>query len=123
MHIPSTGSRHYILRALPLVPSVVGESLVCVVFPALGSLIAAAASISKARCEVDAAAATAAATSLAETTPTGRPERDPITATVELVRLTLKNARATARKVKLIDWVFRLFARFRGDKGGSPLLA
>ena len=118
-----------VVEVLPLVPSVVGESLVCVVFPALGSLIAAAASISKARCEVDAAAATAAATTLADAAPNGRPNRDPILSTVELVRLTLKNARATARRVKVIDMVFRLVdrllsaARKRGGGRSAGALA
>ena len=51
-----------------------------------GSLIAAAASISKARCEVDAEAATAAATQLAETS---ADRTNPLKATVELVRLTI----------------------------------
>ena len=50
---------------LPFLPSPVLQCLTCVAFPGVGAIVAAAASISKARCEVDAAAATAAAAQIA----------------------------------------------------------
>jgi len=56
-----------VVEALPLVTSVAAQSAITAAFPLFGSLIAGAASIAKARCEVDAAAATAAATELART--------------------------------------------------------
>lgn len=82
---------------LTIAPSHSPQSLVCVTFPAVGALIAAAASISKARCEVDAEAATAAATQLAETD-AGVRERNPIRATAELVRLTVRGVVSDGRR-------------------------
>lgn len=59
-------------------------------FPALGSLFAAAASVSKARCEVDAEAATIAASTLAvEYDDQDDPVLRPFRGVLELIRLTL----------------------------------
>ena len=41
-----------VLEVLPLIGNPLGEAFVCVSFPLFGALIAAAASISKARCVV-----------------------------------------------------------------------
>jgi hypothetical protein len=86
-----------VVEILPLMPSTLVESFVCVLFPGVGATIAAAASISKARCEVDAAAATAAATQLASSGMYGGGKKGPVTATIELVRLT---AVSTARELR-----------------------
>lgn len=80
-----------VVEVLPFFNSVPTQSLTCVAFPFVGSLVAAAASVSKARCEVDAAAATAAAEELAS--PEGVADLDflnPLRGTVELVYLLLK---------------------------------
>eukprot|EP00558_Chaetoceros_sp_UNC1202_P005308 CAMPEP_0197236638 /NCGR_PEP_ID=MMETSP1429-20130617/3682_1 /TAXON_ID=49237 /ORGANISM="Chaetoceros sp., Strain UNC1202" /LENGTH=79 /DNA_ID=CAMNT_0042695463 /DNA_START=102 /DNA_END=338 /DNA_ORIENTATION=+ len=59
-------------------------------FPALGSLFAAAASVSKARCEVDAEAAIQASASLAlEYNDEDDPVLQPFKGVAELIRLTL----------------------------------
>ena len=91
-----------VVEVLPLIGTPFGESLVCVVFPALGALIAAAASISKARCEVDATAATAAATQLASVK--GQ-ERDPFRATAELIQLTIKAVRTSMTPRSIVRWL------------------
>ena len=73
---------------LPLIGNAVGESLVCAALPGAGALVAAAASISKARCEVDAEAATEAATQLASPgTAFGGKASNPISNTIELIQL------------------------------------
>lgn len=84
-----------VVEVLPLIGSPLGEAFVCVSFPLFGALIAAAASISKARCVVDADAATYAATQLAGER--GKQPADPIRATIELVYLTIKS---TGRELK-----------------------
>ena len=91
-----------VVEVLPLVGSAFGESLVCVVFPGIGAVVAAAASISKARCEVDATAATAAATELASAgLEANKKVLNPVRTTRELVQLTALNfARETAREGK-----------------------
>jgi len=81
-----------VVEVLPLIGNVFGESLVCVAFPGTGALIAAAASISKARCEVDAAAASAAANNLAKSD-VNVDEFNPVRNTQELVLLLLRNLR------------------------------
>jgi len=92
-----------LVEFLPLVGSVAGESLVAVIFPGIGSVIAAAASISKARCEVDAAAATAAATQL------GASDVDfdafnPVSTTLNLVKLTVRNVAREAQDFARAPW-------------------
>ena len=56
-----------VVELLPIIPSVFAQSAAVAVFPLCGSFVAAAATISKARCEVDAEAATAAANELSRT--------------------------------------------------------
>jgi hypothetical protein len=73
------------------------ETLIVSSFPTLSALFAAAASISKARCEVDAVAATQAASTLAlEYSDGSAPENDPILrpfrGVLELIRLTAKSS-------------------------------
>jgi len=82
-----------VVEVLPLIGFVPGQALTATVFPAFGALVAAAASISKARCEVDADAANAAATQLAFSEPTDDKgvTRGPLLGVIELVRLTVKN--------------------------------
>jgi len=87
-----------VVEILPFVGSVVGESLVCVLFPSVGAVIAAAASISKARCEVDAAAATAAATQLAASD-VDMSDFNPVRNTIRLVQLTLRNVARELREI------------------------
>lgn len=65
------------MELLPMIPSNLGDAAVCVIFPALGAMFAAAASISKSCAEIDAEAATSAATTLAESQP-DIAERNPI---------------------------------------------
>eukprot|EP00616_Rhizochromulina_sp_CCMP1243_P002935 CAMPEP_0118987462 /NCGR_PEP_ID=MMETSP1173-20130426/44228_1 /TAXON_ID=1034831 /ORGANISM="Rhizochromulina marina cf, Strain CCMP1243" /LENGTH=498 /DNA_ID=CAMNT_0006938313 /DNA_START=22 /DNA_END=1518 /DNA_ORIENTATION=+ len=80
-----------VVELLPLVPQAPLQALICAVFPALGSLIAAGASLSKARCEVDAEAAKAASDSfiLATQTP-GSPNSllNPVKGTASLIQIT-----------------------------------
>jgi len=79
-----------VVEGLPLITALPLQAAVAVVFPAIGATIAAAASISKARCEVDAAAANAAATQLQFAVPLGSKGKGPIGNVVELIRLTWK---------------------------------
>ena len=66
--------------------------------PGAGALVAAAASISKARCEVDAEAATEAATQLASPGNSfGDKSRNPVAATRELIALTVRNVLRMAK--------------------------
>ena len=113
-----------VVEVLPLIGSQIGEAALCVTFPALGALIAAAASISKARCEVDAEAATASATQLAETD-AGLQENNPIRATAELVRLTVRTL-ASQRFAPATLWLklvkgFRRLLRLPPPGGGPSL--
>ena len=105
-----------VVEALPLVQGItLGQSFLCVTFPAFGALIAAAASISKARCEVDAEAATAAATALAETDE-GTSRNNPIRATIDLVRLTVRGIVLDARRRPsyVVRWVVNSFRKLIG---------
>ena len=76
-----------VVELLPIIPSVLAQSLTMAAFPLFGSLVAAAASVSKARCEVDAEAATAAANELSRTD--GSDQINPVESTLELVRLSV----------------------------------
>jgi hypothetical protein len=87
-----------VVEVLPFVGSTFAESLVCVAFPAIGSVIAAAASISKARCEVDAAAATAAATQLSSRD-VDMSSFNPGRNTLQLVQLTVRSLRKEFREI------------------------
>lgn len=109
-----------VVEVLPLIGSPFGESIVCVIFPALGALIAAAASISKARCEVDANAATAAATELSGEKGI---ERNPFSATGELVRLTIKAARSALAPRNFMRWFKERLTWIFGRGGGGDNLS
>jgi hypothetical protein len=68
------------------------QSLIASFFPTGAALFAAAASVSKARCEVDASAAsTAAATGM---TGESDPDGDPFVKVLGLIRMSLKTAKA-----------------------------
>jgi len=82
-----------LVEALPLISAIPVQSFTATIFPAIGAVVAAAASISKARCEVDAAASNQAATQLAfveQTTRSGR-KKGPILGVVDLAVLTIKS--------------------------------
>ena len=111
-----------VVEVLPLVGSAtgpIGESVVTVIFPAVGALIAAAASISKARCEVDAEAATAASQQLASVK---SQEKDPFQTTAELVRLTVKSTRQRIRPKMFFIWLAAKLRRVLPflSGGGDP---
>ena len=88
-----------VVEVLPLLPNLVAQSATAVVFPLFGSLVAAAASVSKARCEVDAQAATAAANELSSVD--GDEPINPIGSTVELTRLAVRPILSNLRPRKL----------------------
>ena len=88
-----------VVEVLPLLPNLVAQSATAVVFPLFGSLVAAAASVSKARCEVDAEAATAAANELSSVD--GDEPINPIGSTVELTRLAVRPILSNLRPRKL----------------------
>ena len=95
------------------------QSAITAAFPAFGALVAAAASIAKARCEVDAAAATAAAAEIASSkTDTTSLPRNPLRATGELVRLTFRgtlgsqgSVRGSVRRLSPRKWLRKLGKR------------
>lgn len=77
-------------------------------FPALASLFAAAASVSKARCEVDAEAAIQAASTLAlEYDDEDDPVLRPFKGVVELIRLTISTTWKTFKKSKVSRNIFQ----------------
>lgn len=84
------------VEILPLINNLSLESFIAMFFPGGAALFAAAASVSKARCEVDAAAASQAAS----TGLVGRDDnpKDPIMVVIELIRLTVK---ASWQKIRL----------------------
>lgn len=123
-----------LVEYLPVVGNVAGaagESVVCVIFPGLGALIAAAASVSKARCELDASAAEAASTKLSAAGVDGLDTKNPVGATYTLVKLTVKGLVQNARsKLKSAprSWIDWLVARWRallgkGGGGGAEALS
>lgn len=76
------------VELLPLVNIIEVQSFIAVIFPSGAALLAAAASISKARCEVDASAASAvASTGLTG----GKSYRDPLNELVDLIKLSTGN--------------------------------
>lgn len=89
------------LAAAGTIPSIVAQIGIVSTFPALSALFAAAASVSKARCEVDAEAAVQAASTLA--LPYDDEENDPIlrplAGVMELIRLTIKNSYKPIRRM------------------------
>ena len=75
-----------VVELLPILPGAFAQSAVMAIFPFIGSLVAAAASVSKARCEVDAEAATAASNELSRV---DADQLDPVGSTVELIQLSV----------------------------------
>jgi len=115
--------------------TIFGQVLGISVFPTLAALFAGAASVSKARCEVDAEAALQAASTLALEYEEGdkSPILQPNRAVAELIRLTLQNSvfnplRKFSRRLSLIlrfprRWFFRsslrrAFKIFDSDRDG-----
>lgn len=103
------------LVELPFIESLTGsggalitQSMVVSTFPACSALLAGAASVSKARCEVDAAAATQAATTLAleYTDPQQDPILKPFRGVMELIRLSYQNSvlEPLKKRVKSYWW-------------------
>jgi len=88
-----------VVEVLPFLPSPVLQCLTCVAFPGVGAIVAAAASISKARCEVDAAAATAAAAQIARVDEEDLAEMSPVQTVLGLIRSLLRPATQRARSV------------------------
>lgn len=80
-----------VVEVIPFLNGPLTQALGCVAFPAIGALVAAAASVSKARCEVDCQAAVAAANELSKSDDRERTGSvDPIRVTFDLVKLTLR---------------------------------
>ncbi|KAJ1403767.1 hypothetical protein B484DRAFT_457475 [Ochromonadaceae sp. CCMP2298] len=77
------------VELLPLVNIVEVQAMITVIFPSGAALFAAAASVAKAKCEVDAAASSVAASR--GLTPDGDKERDPINQVKEQVILVVSN--------------------------------
>lgn len=101
---------------LPFVSMVEMQSLIAAVFPTGAALFAAAASVSKARCEVDASAAsTAAASGMTGQMKTEQEYREanPITNVKELIYISLTTAkkRLKLKAIKLRTWGFERYRR------------
>lgn len=102
------------VELLPLVNIVELQSFIAVIFPSGAALLAAAASISKARCEVDASAASAvASTGLTG----GKGQRDPVVEVWDLIILsTTTTYQRFVQKIKktryLIKNRFNKFGKF-----------
>lgn len=95
-----------VVELLPFIHQPILQSITCLAFPGVGAIIAAAASVSKARCEVDARAATAAATQIA-----GRKndnelnELSPFRTVFELVRSLIKpSVQRVSSFLKRLRW-------------------
>jgi hypothetical protein len=78
------------VELLPIIPNVMTETVLCATFPAFGAMFSAAASIAKACAEIDAEAAKAAASTIAESRDVDDKNSNPITQTLQLIRLTLR---------------------------------
>lgn len=93
------------------------EMVIVTAFPTLSALFAAAASVSKARCRVDAEAATQAASTLACEYDDGQkgpknPVLRPFTAVWELVRLTLTYSIVRPMRCQVLTWTgWKVFRR------------
>ncbi|KAL1526170.1 hypothetical protein AB1Y20_014898 [Prymnesium parvum] len=111
-----------LVEVLPFISAVPLQSATGTVFPAIGAVVAAAASISKTRCELDAAAANQAATELAfaeSKTRSGR-KKGPILGVVDLVVLTLKtNYNFLPRIVRVVSRRFVEALRVLFGPGGG----
>ena len=84
--------------------------------PAIGGVFAAAASVSKARCEIDAEAAATAATELSNT-----PETEPIRGVVSLVELSVSSVGRRVRGARLRLQRMRERLRRRREIGGGEM--
>ena len=84
--------------------------------PAIGGVFAAAASVSKARCEIDAEAAATAATELSNT-----PETEPIRGVVSLVELSVSSVGRRVRGARLRLQRMRERMRRRREIGGGEM--
>merc|ERR1711871_807368 len=105
------------VELLPLINLVEIHSIVSVFFPTGAAMFAAAASVSKARCQVDATAASVAVSSLITD---DEDERTPVDNVIELLRLT---ARTTSRRVKLRIKRFSTFTLKQVNKLASAISA
>ena len=94
---------------------VISSSLIVAIFPSFSSLFAAAASVSKARCEVDAEAAIQAAATLAVEFDDGEdPVLRPFRGVAELIRLTASTGWKSFKKTKVgKNFVVPIFIFFR----------
>ena len=86
-----------VVELLPLMHSVPMQSATSVLFPGIGAIVAASASVSKARCEIDATAATEAARQIASTENSN--EIRPELTVLELVRIV---ARPSLQRIRNI---------------------
>jgi len=106
-----------VVEVLPLLPSIELEAAVGGIFPVLGALFASAASVSKARCEVDAAAASQAADSFADR---DNKDREVEYQNLEPVRGVFNLIKLTARAIKRVaGTVFSKINPF-GRNNNSP---
>ena len=103
------------VELLPLINFIEIHNLVAVFFPTGAAMFAAAASVSKARCQVDATAASVAVSSLITD---DEDEQTPVDNVIELLRLT---ARTTSRRVKLRMKRFTTFTLKQVNKVVSAL--
>jgi len=95
-----------LVEFLPVATGVlpIGQAFTVVIFPTLGAIFAAAASVSKARCEVDAMAAGEAATTLSlaysdEGSPDGTVVLEPFRGVKDLISLTNKSTKKRVKKI------------------------
>jgi len=113
------------VELLPLVGAVEIQSLIALLFPTGAAMFAAAASVSKARCEVDAAAASAAASSGLSSSEN---QRDPKAVVMELILCTLqttqdrlrnkyKQVRSAVFKSRLWRWIKNIVSLGSGGGG------
>ncbi|GMH72817.1 hypothetical protein TrRE_jg3688 [Triparma retinervis] len=95
-----------LVEFLPVASGVLplGQAFTVVIFPTLGAIFAAAASVSKARCEVDAMAASEASTTLAlayadNGSPDGTVVLEPFRGVKDLVKLTNKSTKRRMSRI------------------------
>ena len=84
-----------VIELVPLISAVELQSLLAIIFPTGATMFAAAASVSKARCEVDANAASAAVSQLASSITTNSPTGEdggPWQNVLSLIRLTARTS-------------------------------
>lgn len=120
-----------VVELLPLVHNPILQAVASIGFPAAAAVFAAAASVSKARTEVNAAAAKAASEAFADAQflsksddektsigATSRGTTEPVRGVIELIRLAVNSfVSATRRKTR------EFFGRFSGNGGATPALA